>query len=180
VQSLQGHLLISGGGLYDSNFRHTVLLIGAHDANGAVGVILNRPLDVTVSHAIPTLAGLAGPDELLFGGGPVAPDEAVVLVDATNPDILDVPVFGSIGFLTGEVPSDIRSAVRRARIFLGHAGWGAGQLEAEMKAGSWIIEPARADDIFSADPGALWKTVLERKGPPFAAVARIPFDPRAN
>jgi len=180
VDSLKGQLLISGGGLYDPNFRHTVVLIGAHDANGAVGVVLNRPLEVTVHQAIPALAELTGPDDALFQGGPVAPDQAVLLIEALNPGIPDVPVFGAVGFMTGEVSADVRSAVRRARVFLGHSGWGPGQLESELEADAWIVEPARADDVFTAEPSALWRFVLERKGHPFSNLARIPFDPRAN
>jgi putative transcriptional regulator len=180
VDSLKGQLLISGGGLYDPNFRHTVVLIGAHDAGGAVGVILSRPLDVTVHQGIPALAELTGADEALFEGGPVEPDQAVLLVEATSPGIPDLPVFGAVGFLTGEVSADVRSSVRRARVFLGHAGWGPGQLESELEAGSWIVEPARTDDVFTAEPRALWRRVLERKGHPFANLARVPFDPRAN
>lgn len=172
--------MISGGGLYDPNFRHTVVLIGSHDESGAVGVILNRPLDVTVAQAVPTLAGLAGPTEPLFQGGPVAPQEAVLLVDVAAPGLLDVPVLENIGFLTGDVPAEFSGDIRRARVFLGHAGWGPGQLEAELEAGGWIVEPARPDDVFTAEPRGLWRTVLERKGAPYAALARIPFDPRVN
>jgi putative transcriptional regulator len=180
LENLKGRLLISGAGLHDASFRQTVVLIGAHDAGGAVGVVLNRPLASAVRDVIPTLAGLVPANEPLFVGGPVEPDQAVLLVEATGPGILDVPVFGSVGFLTGDVPAGARSAVRRARVFLGHAGWGPGQLEAELAADAWITEAAAADDVFAAEPRALWRRLLERKGPPFAALARIPFDPRSN
>jgi putative transcriptional regulator len=178
--ALTGKLLISGGGLYDPNFRHTVVLIGAHDAQGAVGVILTRPLEQSVGQVVPPLAALTGAEAPLFEGGPVAPDEAVLLVEAAVAALLDVPVFGAVGFLTGDVPADTDNAIRRARVFLGHAGWGPGQLEAELAAGSWIVEPAGADDVFTEEPESLWRRVLLRKGPPFAALARIPFDPSAN
>jgi len=172
--------LISGGGLFDRNFRHTVVLIGSHDERGAVGVILNRPLEVTVAQAVAALAGLVGPAEPLFQGGPVAPNEAVLLVEASTGGLIDVPVLGTIGFLTGDVPAELAGDIRRARVFLGHAGWGPGQLEAELEAGGWIVEPAGPDDVFTAKPSALWRAVLERKGAPYAAIARIPFDPRVN
>lgn len=180
MDTLRGNLLISGGGLFDANFRHTVVLIGSHDERGAVGVILNRPLDVTVAQAVPALAGLVGPTEPLFQGGPVAPTEAVLLVDVATAGLLDVPVLETIGFLTGDVPAELSGDIRRARVFLGHAGWGPGQLEAELEAGGWIVEPARPEDVFTAEPGGLWATVLQRKGAPYAALARIPFDPRVN
>lgn len=180
MQSLKGQLLLSGGGLYDDNFRHTVVLIGEHGEWGAVGVVLNRPLDTRVSDAVPALAALTGPEALLFQGGPVEPQHAALLVDVGDGCELDVPVFGGVGFLTGDVPEDIRAAVRRARVFLGHAGWGSGQLEAELEAGAWILEPATSDDVFSAEPRTLWHRVLQRKGPPYDRIARLPYDPRAN
>ena len=96
------------------------------------------------------------------------------------PGFVDVPVFDAVGFLTGDVPVDVRSSIRRARVFVGHAGWAPGQLEAELETDSWIIEPATEDDVFTPDPDALWRRILERKGPPYDKVARIPFDPSMN
>lgn len=180
MESLKGQLLISGGGLYDPNFRHTVVLLGEHDDTGAVGVVLNRPLDVPVEEAVPTLADLVEPDERLFEGGPVAPDQAVLLAELAVPGLVDVPVFGSVGFLTGEIPSDLRPHLLRARVFVGHAGWGTGQLEAELESDSWIVEEATAEDVFTGAPESLWRRVLKRMGPPYAALARIPFDPSTN
>ena len=180
MESLKGQLLISSGGLYDPNFRHTVVLIGEHDATGAVGVVLNRPLDAKVEEAVPTLADLVARGDPVFEGGPVATNQAVLLAEVPVPGFIDVPVFGSVGFLTGEIPEDIRPSVARARVFVGHAGWGAGQLEAEMEAESWILEPATADDVFTPSTHALWHDILERKGPPYDTIARIPFDPSMN
>lgn len=180
MTSLKGRLLISAGGLYDQNFRHTVVLVGEHDAAGAVGVVLNRPLDMTVAAAVPALADLVGPAEPLFRGGPVEPEQAVLLAELADAGHVDVPVFGSVGFLTGEIPAAVRPDVRRARVFVGHAGWGAGQLEEELASDSWIIEEATADDVFTPSPDGLWRRVLERKGPPYTTIARIPFDPSMN
>jgi putative transcriptional regulator len=180
VENLKGQLLISGGGLYDPNFRHTVVLIGEHDERDAVGIVLNRPLEIAVEEAIPALADLAGPGATLFEGGPVEPGQAVLLVDVADPGILDVSVVGSVGFLTGEVSADVRPGIRRARIFVGHSGWAPGQLEAEMEGDSWILEPATPEDIFTDDPDSLWRRVLERKGPDYATLARVPFDPSMN
>ncbi len=180
MENLKGRLLVSGGRLLDPNFRQTVVLIGEHDERGAVGVVLNRPLDVSVERAVPALAGLAGPGEALFRGGPVEPDQAVLLVEVADAGVLDVPVFGSVGFLTGDVPSAVQPEVRRARVYVGHAGWGPGQLEAELASDAWIVDDADAGDIFTAEPGSLWRRVLERKGPRYATLARIPFDPSMN
>lgn len=180
MASMKGRLLISAGGLYDPNFRHTVMLIGEHDERGAVGVVLNRPLDMTVAAAVPTLADLVDPGERLFQGGPVEPDQAVLMAELARPGLVDVPVFGAVGFLTGEVPSDIRTDMQRARVFVGHAGWGPGQLEAELESESWIIDAPSEDDVFTRSPVDLWRRVLKRKGPPYSTMARIPFDPSTN
>ncbi|HUG40226.1 MAG TPA: YqgE/AlgH family protein [Longimicrobiales bacterium] len=180
MESLKGKLLLSAGDLFDPNFRQTVVLLGEHDEAGAVGVVLNRPLDVTVAQAVPVLSGLVGPDESLFQGGPVEPDQAVLLAEAASPDDLDVPVLGEVGFLTGDVPAAVRHGLRRARVYVGHSGWGPGQLEGELAADSWIIADATPDDIFTAEPGDLWRRILKRLGPPHDALARIPFDPTMN
>lgn len=180
MESLRGQLLISGGGLFDPNFRQTVVLVGEHGPEGAVGVVLNRTLEMTVGEAVPPLADLVGTDEPVFEGGPVAPGRPVLLAAVGHPDLLDVPAFGSVGFLTGEVPAPLESKIRRARVFAGHAGWGPGQLEAEMEEDAWILEPAREEDVFTDEPDQLWSRVLERKGPPYRRLSRIPFDPSTN
>ncbi len=180
MDSLRGHLLVSAGSLYDPNFRHTVVLIGEHNEDGALGVVLNRPLDLTVAEAVPMLAELLDPGAKLFQGGPVRPQEPVLLVEADHAGILDLPVFASVGFLVGEVPVDVRSHVRRARLFAGYAGWDAGQLEAEMAADSWIVDPARDEDVFTDEPETLWSRVLRRKGPGYELLSRMPIDPSMN
>ena len=180
MESLRGHLLISSGGLYDPNFRHTVVLVGEHNADGALGVVLNRALDITVKQAIPPLNDLVPPDELLFQGGPVQTDGAVLLVELEDPDLLHIPAFGSVGFLVGEVSAEVRPNILRARVFVGYSGWGPGQLEAEMAADTWIIEPAQADDVFTDAPDLLWSRVLERKGPEYRRMSRMPYDPSMN
>jgi len=124
---LTGHLLVSNASLFDPNFRRTVVLIGHHDDEGAVGVVLNRPLDVTVDEAVPPLAELVAADEALFEGGPVQPDGAVVLAEFSDPTLAGVVAFGSVGFLPDEVDDADRSAIVRARIFAGYSGSGCGR-----------------------------------------------------
>ena len=103
MESLRGKLLISAGGVYDPNFRHTVVLIGEHGAEGALGVVLNRVLDATVKDAVPALSHLVPPGERLFRGGPVQPNSPVLIAELARPDLADVLVFGSVGFLVGAV-----------------------------------------------------------------------------
>jgi putative transcriptional regulator len=173
-------LLIAGASLVDPNFRRTVVLIGHHDEEGAVGVVLNRETDVEVAEAVPALADLVPPGERLFIGGPVQPRSAVVLADLEHPERVEVVAFGSIGFLPEEVDPGGLGALRRARVFAGYAGWGAGQLDAELAEGGWIVEPALESDVFPTDPERLWPEVLRRKGPAYALMASMPFDPSLN
>jgi putative transcriptional regulator len=180
MESLRGRLLISSGGLYDPNFRHTVVLVGEHNEDGALGVVLNRALDVTVEEALPVLSDLVPPGSLLFQGGPVQPTSPILLAELTSPELSDLPVFGSVGFLIGDVSAEIAPSIVRARIFAGYSGWGPGQLEAEMDQDSWILEPALEDDVFTDAPDLLWSQVLKRKGPDFRLLSRMPYDPTMN
>ena len=180
MKSLRGNLLISSGGLYDPNFRHTVVLVGEHNTEGALGVVLNRPLDVTVEEAVPVLAPLVPPGELLYQGGPVQPSHAVLVAELSHPELADIPIFGSVGFLIGEVSADVQPGILRARVYLGYSGWGPGQLEEEMERRSWILDPALEEDVFTDSPDLLWSRVLQRKGPEYYTLSRMPYDPRMN
>jgi putative transcriptional regulator len=179
VESLRGKLLIAGAGLFDPNFRRAILLIAHHDEEGAMGVILNRPADVTVGETAPELAALVGPTERVFLGGPVQPQAAVVLAEFDDPTRAGVIAFDSIGFLAGEDPATV-AGIHRGRVFVGHAGWGPGQLEEEMEVDSWLTEPARPEDVFTPDPEGMWARVLRRKGRDFEILATMPFDPSTN
>jgi putative transcriptional regulator len=180
MESLRGRLLISAGTLYDPNFRQTVVLIGEHNANGALGVVLNRALSVTVAEALPALGELVPAGTPLYQGGPVQPTGAVLLAEFARPEDADLLVFGSIGFVVGEVSDEVKQRVVRARVYAGYSGWGPGQLEAEMAGDSWIVDPAREEDVFTDAPDLLWSRVLVRKGPKYERLARIPFDPSMN
>jgi putative transcriptional regulator len=174
-------LLVAGPDLLDPNFRRSVLLVGEHGDEGAMGVILNRPSPVSVADAVPPLAELVDEAELVHVGGPVQPQAIVVLGDFRDPDEAAALVLGSIGFLPAEIETaaDVGS-LERARVFAGYAGWGPGQLESEIAEQSWIIGEAVADDVFTDDPDRLWSEVLRRKGGPFAVLALMPPDPSSN
>ncbi len=181
-ESLRGSLLIASASLVDPNFRRTVVLVGEHTAEGAMGVVLNRPSPVTVAEAVPLLADLVEPDESVYVGGPVQPEAVVAIAEHEGDPGTDAIAFGGIGFLQARGDAELGDAggLRRVRVFAGYAGWGAGQLEAELEAEAWIVEPAQPDDVFTEAPSELWSAVLRRKGGQFALLARMPLDPSVN
>jgi putative transcriptional regulator len=181
VESLRGQLLVAAPDLLDPNFRRTVVLVGEHGDEGAMGVVLNRRTDVTVDEAAPVLNDVVDGDDLVHVGGPVQPQAILVLGEFDEPERAGVLVFGAVGFLPVEVDGvDEIGDLARARVFAGYAGWGPGQLESELAESAWIVEPAVPDDVFTRDPEALWSTVLRRKGGPFTLLATMPADPSLN
>jgi len=181
MDSVRGQLLVAGPALLDPNFWRTVVLIVEHNEEGALGLVLNRPSETSVGEAVPQLETLLDPDERLFIGGPVQPSAVIVLgefEDATDAALIAFDDVGVLG--TGPSPNELTAGVTSGRAFLGHAGWGPGQLDGELERGDWILEPARLHDAFSADPSSLWSEVLTRKGGSYALVARMPADPSMN
>jgi len=180
VDTLRGQLLIAGPALVDPNFWRTVVLVGEHSEEGALGVVLNRVSETEVREALPELAELSADMGVVHVGGPVQPSAVVVLADYAEPAQAPTLVLDSVGFLPSEVDPDALGELRRARVFVGYAGWGPGQLDEELEEGSWIVEPASTEDVFTDDPESLWSAVLRRKGGPFGVLAAMPPDPSMN
>lgn len=181
MSSLRGQLLVAAPSLLDPNFHRTVVLVGEHGDEGAMGVVLNRPSEITVGEAAPPLTDLADPGALIHVGGPVQQQAIVVLGEFDEPERAGVLVFGTVGFLPGEIEDAAElGELTRVRVFAGYAGWGPGQLEDELEELSWIVEPALPDDVFTTEPEDLWSAVLRRKGGHYALVARMPPDPSLN
>ena len=180
--SLRGRLLLAGPMLKDPNFDRTVILVTEHTEAGAMGLVLNRPTDAPVADAVPDLAWAAGSEDTVFVGGPVAPNGVIVLAEWEDPSQAVVLVDDDLGFVPGDVgdPDALVTAVRRARVYAGHAGWGPGQLEAELAEEAWIVETPLREELFSADPVSLWSAVLRRKGREFALLSTMPPDPSLN
>jgi len=180
-ESLAGQLLLASPSLRDPNFERSVVLIGVHSADGAMGIVLNRPSDVTVGEAAPQLEEAVSDSERVYVGGPVQPSSIVFLAEFLDPTPAGLLVLGRIGFPTPEAEiGELSQATERARVFAGFAGWGEGQLEAEIAQGDWIAQAALPDDVFTEVPERLWSDVLTRKGGSYALVARMPLDPSVN
>jgi putative transcriptional regulator len=181
MDSLRGQLLVAGPTLLDQNFWRTVVLVVEHTDEGALGLVLNRPSETSVGEAVPQLEELLDPAERLYIGGPVQPSAVIVLAEFEDSTDAALLAFGDVGVLgTGSDDNDAPAGVRSGRAFLGHAGWGPGQLDGEVERGDWILEPAKHKDAFSADAPRLWSEVLTRKGGSYALLARMPADPSMN
>ncbi len=181
ADSLAGQLLLASPSLLDPNFARAVVLIGAHSEDGAIGVVLNRPSTVTVGEAVPQLQDAVGALEPVYVGGPVQPTSIVFVAEFLDPTPAGLLIFGRIGFPAPDADiGELAEATARRRVFAGHAGWGQGQLDAEIAGGDWIAHAAEPEDVFTDLPEQLWSAVLTRKGGSYALIARMPLDPSVN
>ncbi len=158
------------------------MLITEHTDEGAMGLVLNRPSEAEVEEAVPDLGWVADADDPVFVGGPVAPNGVIVLAEWSDPAQAVVLVEDDLGFVAGDAEDTdaLAAAIRRARVYAGHAGWGPGQLEAELAEEAWIVETPRREELFSDAPEALWAAVLRRMGREFALLSTMPPDPSLN
>ncbi|HTL71821.1 MAG TPA: YqgE/AlgH family protein [bacterium] len=163
---LQGQLLLDSGQLGGSFFQRSVVLICKHDAEGAFGLVLNRPLGKAVGELI--VADL--PDALknspLFVGGPVQPGALSYLHSDNFIPEADVMPNLELGHSLDDLLElgESFSASKKVRLFAGYAGWSPGQLESEMKRKSWLTFPASLELVFETPPENLWEKVLKSKG----------------
>jgi putative transcriptional regulator len=180
--SLRGRLLVATPTLYDPNFFRTVVLVLEHGDDGALGVVLNRPSETVVGETLPDWSSLTSLPQVVFVGGPVAPEAAIGLAQAETGGVEGwAPLFGHLGTVDlGRPPLELPVLVQNLRVFAGHAGWSAGQLDGEVESGGWFVLDAAPDDIFTAEPGGLWAAVLRRQGGRLAMFATAPAHPSLN
>ena len=180
MSSLRGKLLVAGPTLLEPTFHRTVILVCEHDPDGAMGLVLNRPSPIPADQAIPELHEALGEDESLWVGGPVQTTSVVVLAEFAERDHAML-VSGDVGLVVPDAElTEVPGRVRRARAFLGYAGWGPGQLDAELDRDDWIVAEFTPQDAFTEEPDNLWARVLGRKGGPYALLSTMPPDPTLN
>jgi putative transcriptional regulator len=161
-----GKLLVAARRLPDPNFANTVVLLADVTKDGAVGLVLNRRSRVTLARVFPQLAPGAAATHLAFLGGPVETTRTMVLVRAAQAPAGARRVVGDVHLATAR--EAVEAAVTAGppaggvRVYLGYAGWGAGQLEAETQQGVWHVLEAEADIVFDADPASLWQRQIAR------------------
>lgn len=163
MQSLQGQFLVASPHLPDSNFFHTVVLMIEHSEEGALGVVLNRPASESISEVWQSISGEpCRRTENVREGGPV-PGPPIVIhrqSEIAQAEILPGLYMSSLRNLVSEL---LTGDTDPLLLFIGYSGWGAGQLEAELEEGSWLVLPAQIEDVF-ADADSMWKQITDRIG----------------
>nr|WP_281247072.1 YqgE/AlgH family protein [Pedococcus cremeus] len=183
-ETLAGQLLVATPQIGEGVFHRSVVLLLHHDADGAQGVVLNRPMEAPVDAVLPMWQEHVTPPAVLFEGGPVGLDTALGLV--TVPGDSEEPMgvkrlFGGVGLVDLDTPPPlVVPEIAGLRIFAGYAGWSPGQLEDEVETGSWYVVDAEARDAFSDHPLEMWKRVLRRQRDHLALVSTFPPDPEMN
>jgi putative transcriptional regulator len=173
---LAGSLLVAHPSMLDPNFRRAVLFISAHDPDdGAIGVIINRPLDKSVADLVTEVPPQNLADVPVFFGGPVGNNQLMLAAfEWQKGEGLKMShhALSAVPEAAGDPPA--------VRAFLGYAGWSAGQLEAEMKQKAWIVQrPSRATLKFER-LSRLWFDIMNKLGPWYRMLAAAPDDPSLN
>ena len=183
MKSLQGYLLIASPRLADPNFAQAVVLIVQHGESGALGLILNRPLDVTLQTVwqevseVPCLV-----DEPLHQGGPC---EGPLMVLHGEKELAQATVLPGLYWSTEKdaVEQLVTQNSSPSKYFVGYAGWSAGQLEGELETGAWLTMPAGSDAVFQ-DGDDVWDRLRRRvaltAAYPWLDSRLIPDDPQHN
>ena len=190
---LAGHFLLSQIDLMDRNFYRTVVLLLTHDADGAFGLVVNKPSGHSLGEVIEGLEGTSASTIPVFIGGPVQMDSLFALHKDPNREVavpgisrivegvtFEPATRSLIEYLAGEwssMPGDERPTVR---LYAGYSGWGPGQLENELKRPSWVVMKASEKIIFDPDPAASWAQAFAGKGPLYKIILQTSFRPSMN
>lgn len=180
VAPAAGTLLIASPRLSGPEFARALVLLLEVDDDGVLGVVLNRPSQVSLT-GLDAWGQLASDPAVVYSGGPVEPEGALAVATlapgAVEPDGWH-RMFGDTGLVdlnaasTGQFDS--------LRVYAGYAGWSPGQLDSEIAEGAWYVVPAWPEDLAAADPDLLWRTVLRRQPAPLSMLLTMPANPAAN
>ncbi len=184
MNTLKGHLLIASPELITPFFTRTVILMLDHDADGALGVVLNRSTEVTVTAISEQVLDEPFDWEKSIGlGGPVPGPLMVLHAEA---DLADREVIAGVysSVEAGLVQQLVRRRVEPSLVVANYSGWGPAQLEGEFDLDSWLTLPATREHIFWEGPTDLWdvvvKAVQARKLSEFLGIKDAPADPSLN
>jgi putative transcriptional regulator len=152
-----GKLLVATEDVVGSDFVETVILLLHYDESGALGLVINKPLDVAPKEVLPDMERIGAYQGPLYWGGPVREFTLRALLLADDPPVDAVHIFGAVyGAALDEALPEGATDAAHLRFFLGYAGWSPGQLEREVFYGSWQIVSASEEIVFAEDPGTIW------------------------
>jgi putative transcriptional regulator len=184
MQLASGSLLIASAMLADPNFARCVLFVLESNDEGSLGVILNQPSETPVGDVLVPWQDVVNPPGVFFRGGPVDLNAALALgslLDEDEPPLGWRTLGGPLGLVDlDSSPDEFLGRLNGLRIYAGYAGWGAGQLDAEIAEGSWHVVPAQHGDLFSSHPDQLWGEILRRQPPPLSMLSTLPEDASMN
>jgi putative transcriptional regulator len=178
ITYLSGHLLIAMPAMTDPNFVRTVTYICEHNEDGALGIVINRPLEIDLGEIFQQLALEAADPDLVrqpvMRGGPVQVERGFILHEPSKAWDSTVEVSDTVHLTTSQdilVAMARGSGPRRALMALGYAGWGAGQLEAELVANAWLSVPASPAIIFDTPFKSRWTAAAALLGINMATIS---------
>lgn len=178
----KGTLLIASPDMEGLYFR-SVVLICEHSASGSFGLVINKMLDVDLPEEIVNIKDLANPNVEVRAGGPIQPNQMMLLHSSETLDEQTLKVCEGV-YLGGDIQF-LQEAVSNAsgpsiRLCFGYTGWGPGHLEREFFSGGWFLHPGSAKYIFDTPPEKIWQTVLRDMGGKYATLSMIPEDLSLN
>jgi putative transcriptional regulator len=163
MNSLQGQLLIASPNLHDPNFFQSVVLLVQHNSEGALGVILNRPVETTIEEVWSQVSEVpCNAEGHIHQGGPCP---GPLMVAHTDPTLSDLEVCSGVYFSTDKdsIEQLVSQCAGPLKFFSNYSGWGPGQLEGEIESGGWTSTAAGRDQVFRNDQD-LWSVVLRLAG----------------
>lgn len=176
--NLTNHFLIAMPALADPNFHRTVTYVCAHNEEGAMGIVINRPLDLSLGEVLGHMemesTDARARKMRVLQGGPVQRERGFVIHRPAGEWDAVLEVGDDIGVATSR---DILAAIargegpERAVVALGYAGWGAGQLEREVGENAWLSCPATMDIIFDAPYEERWEAAAHLVGVDFGRLS---------
>ena len=160
-----GFFLVASEEMQDPRFKETVVLVTPHHRAEVVGVVVNKPTEIAVSTLFPQSELKDEHSRQLYFGGPVSGQSLLFLIRSKKQPKASLRIFDDV-FLSAD--SKVLEQVLRhpkpftgLRVFSGYAGWKPGQLEAEVKKGSWLLREADTEILFNTEPGLIWRTLLD-------------------
>ena len=181
-QITSGTILLAEPFMLDQNFKRSTVLVVEHNAEGSLGFIMNRKLNMRVDELVKDFPEFDAP---VYFGGPVATDTVHYLhrkgdlIEGSDEVVKGIYWGGNYEQLRALIGQKVITP-RDIRFFVGYSGWSEDQLQEELDAGSWVTARMYPNYLFKSDPDALWSQVMENKGSTFSVIARMSDEANFN